>query len=219
MDAYTMRCSRIDKSIPQPLYFLHLFKNKIIMKEFILESLHLEAYKNLDMAVFIKNTKSQYLWANDFFVKKSAGLCSVNEVINKQDHDFVWHDFADELTSNDQLLFEKKENLNISERILRYEGNQIDLITKKHPLFDKNKQLMGLMGFSMELPVSPMSRLLSKREYDAVSLMSQGYTDKKIAKKWGISHRTVETYIINAKHKLGMQTRAELIAKFCRSHP
>lgn len=188
------------------------------MNKFILDSLPLEAYKNLAMAVFIKNTKSQYLWANDFFVKKSAGLNSVHDVVNKQDQEFVWHAFADELKSNDQLLFDKVENLSVCERVLRYEGTQVDIITKKQPLFDKNKQLVGLIGFSIEVPASPLIRLLSKRECEIVVLISQGDTDKQIAKKLGISPRTVESYIVNVKQKLGVRTRVELIAKFCRHY-
>ncbi|EKD71292.1 MAG: regulatory protein, LuxR family [uncultured bacterium] len=189
------------------------------MKELYLESLHLNAYKTLDMAIFIKNTKSQYLWANDFFIKKSAGFCSPNEIINKEDHDFIWHDYADELRLNDQLLFEKIECLNVCERILRYEGTYLDVVTKKCPLFDNNKKLIGLIGFSIEVPVSPIIHLLTKREYTLALLMSEGYTDKQIAKKFGISPRTVESHVINAKRKLGVTSRAELIAKICRRHP
>lgn len=189
------------------------------MKELYFESLQLSAYKKLDMAVFIKNTLSQYLWANDFFIKKSAGLYAPNDIFKKEDHDFAWHEYADALRSNDKLLFEKIESVNVCERVLRYEGTYVDIVTKKSPLFDKHKELIGLIGFSIEVPVSPVMNFLSKREYISVSLMSEGCSDKEIAKRLGISPRTVESHIINAKRKLGVMSRAELIAKICRWHP
>ncbi|KTC84495.1 helix-turn-helix domain-containing protein [Legionella brunensis] len=180
-----------------------------------LENLPLAAYRNLSMAVFIKNLHSQYLWANDFFIHKSAGYQSVNEIYNKQDHYFSWHNYADKLKFNDQLLFETSEELTLRERILRHEGSYVDIVSKKCPVVDKEQNIIGLIGFSIELPKSPAIETLSQREYQAVLLMTEGYTDKQIAKKWSISSRTVESHIINAKRKLKVATRSQLIAKFC----
>lgn len=189
------------------------------MQKLYIESLFLNAYQTPDMAIFIKNINSQYLWANDFFIRKSAGYQLANEIYHKHDHDFVWSDYADELILNDQTLFEKGQTISVCERILRHEGRYVDIVSKKCPLFDNKQNMVGLIGFSMELPHSPTASLLSKREYDAVLLMSEGHTDKQIARIWGVSPRTVESHIINAKEKLGVASRAELIVKFCRGYP
>lgn len=178
----------------------------------------LEAYKFLDMSVFIKDVKSQYLWANDFFIKKASGFLSVNEIITKDDHAFCWNDYADELRANDRELFESKQPSTFRERTLRCDNNHMDLISQKCPLFDNNK-LIGLIGFSIAIPVSKTIRLLSKREYSSVLLMSEGYSDKEIARKLEISPRTVETHINNAKNKLNLASRAELIVEISRHPP
>lgn len=60
-----------------------------------LDFLPFHSFQSLDIPIFIKNTNSQYLWANDFFIRKSAGYSSVNEIYNKQDYDFAWHEYAD----------------------------------------------------------------------------------------------------------------------------
>ncbi|WED43558.1 helix-turn-helix domain-containing protein [Legionella cardiaca] len=184
---------------------------------YYLEHLPLVAFRNLCMAVFIKDLQSHYLWANDFFIRKSAGYRSVNEIYNKQDYDFSWHQYADELTTNDKILFTTHEPITIRERILRHEGSFIDIISNKSLLYDKQQNLIGLIGFSMELPKSEGLQSLSQREYQAVLLVREGYTDKQIAKHLQISPRTVESHITNAKRKLGVTTRTQLIAKFCRN--
>lgn len=53
--------------------------------------------------------------------------------------------------------------------------------------------------------------LLSKREMECLKLTIKGYTAKKIAKFLGISHRTVEEYIVNIRLKVGVNSKAELI--------
>ena len=72
--------------------------------------------------------------------------------------------------------------------------------------FNHDKNLIGLIGFSIELPRSSDIQILSPREYDVVLLLSEGRTDKQIAKKWGNSPRTIESHILNAKRKLNVTT-------------
>jgi DNA-binding CsgD family transcriptional regulator len=178
-----------------------------------------KTYLHLDMAVFVKNLRSEYLWANDFFIVKSAGLQSMRDIYGKTDTTFSWRDYADNLTYHDQKLFETKQELVMLERIVRHDGRCVDIVSKKQPLYDQNQHLIGLIGFSMELPKSPELKLLSPREFDIVTRLSEGDTDKEIAKRYKISARTVETHIQHAKQKCHVKTRNELIALFSRFHP
>lgn len=184
------------------------------MKKLYQNSLYLEGYRTLDMAIFIKNIKGQYLWANDFFVQKAAGYQSVNEIIRKQDHQFVWHEYSDNFKNSDKLLVETLECITVKERNLRHDGNYVNIVSKKNPIFDSRDRLVGLIGFCIEIPVSIGLKNLSKREYATVALLAQGKTDKEIGKLLDISPRTAETYINNAKIKLKVTTRSELICKF-----
>lgn len=191
----------------------------MLEQKIYLESLPLEAYRSFCIPIFIKNNRSQYLWANDFFIKKSAGLPSIHEIYKKEDHEFAWTDYADELKANDKLLLQSEQTLSVPERILRHDGTYVDIISKKCPLLDKHHRVIGLIGFSMELPKPSCLSSLSKREQSVVLLLSEGLTDKQIAKKWNISPRTVESHVINAKRKMNVMTRAELIAKISRTYP
>lgn len=52
---------------------------------------------------------------------------------------------------------------------------------------------------------------LSKRELECLHLTIKGYTAKRIARELGISHRTVEEYLVNIRIKTGASSKAELI--------
>lgn len=52
---------------------------------------------------------------------------------------------------------------------------------------------------------------LTKREYEIMELISQGYTDKQIAKKLKVSKYTIATHTGNIYRKLQVQNRAHAI--------
>ncbi|TAL59037.1 MAG: helix-turn-helix transcriptional regulator [Legionella sp.] len=189
------------------------------MNRLYIDQLPLPAYQNLDIPIFVKDKNSQYLWGNDFFIQKSLGFQGIRDIYKKEDHDFSWSDFADNLILNDKLLLQNEQTISVNERIIRHDGTAISAVTKKCPLFDHHHKIIGLIGFSLEIPKTTDLLTLSKREYAAILFLSKGFTDKQIAKKWGISPRTVESHIMNAKRKMGVNTRAELIAQFNRNHP
>lgn len=179
-----------------------------------LNSLNLDSFQLVNSPVFIKDQQGRYLWANHFFVNKSAGYQSLSEITNKNDYDFSWHIYADNLRNNDRLLLEENEGISVYEKIIRHDRKLVDIITRKCPLFDKQQRLVGLIGFSVELPKPAQHKVLSDREQTCVLYLSKGYTDKRIARELNLSPRTIETYINSAKSKLQVKTRAELIARY-----
>lgn len=52
---------------------------------------------------------------------------------------------------------------------------------------------------------------LTKREYEIMALISQGYTDKQIAQKLKLSKYTIATHTGNIYRKLGVQNRTHAI--------
>lgn len=184
-----------------------------------LDKLNLNLYNAIDAAVFIKNEQGRYLWANSFFIYRSAGFNSMGEIKNKMDHDFPWQEHANELRANDQKVISARQSLSHYERIIRHDGTVVNILTRKSPLVDRNKQFIGVVGFSIELPKPPHLSVLSKREQECVYFLSLGYTDKQTAKQLNISPRTVETHILAAKRRLSVASRAELVAIFCHVYP
>lgn len=59
-----------------------------------------------------------------------------------------------------------------------------------------------------------LAKAISPREYECVSCLARGKTYKEVAKVLGISPRTVEAHIINAKSKTNIFSTAQLIEKY-----
>lgn len=59
--------------------------------------------------------------------------------------------------------------------------------------------------------------ILSKRQFEAAALVVQGLADKEVAKKLRIAEETAKEYLHEAYRKLGVRSRAELIALARRS--
>ena len=51
-------------------------------------SLTLTTYDLIEAPIFIKDKLGRYLWANAFFISRSAGYSSLGEITNKTDTDF-----------------------------------------------------------------------------------------------------------------------------------
>lgn len=54
-------------------------------------------------------------------------------------------------------------------------------------------------------------RALTKREKEIVSLVAEGYKNREVAEKLGISVKTVETHRANIMNKLALRNLAQLI--------
>ncbi|MBC2931748.1 LuxR family transcriptional regulator [Nocardioides sp. zg-1228] len=54
--------------------------------------------------------------------------------------------------------------------------------------------------------------LLSAREQEVVDLVAEGLTDREIATRLALAHRTVQTHLASARRKLGADNRSHLVA-------
>lgn len=73
------------------------------------------------------------------------------------------------------------------------------------------QQVMATYAGDQVEPVSDAHAALTDRERQVLRLTSEGLPDKDIARRLGISPRTVETHRANVMKKLGLQNRTELI--------
>jgi DNA-binding NarL/FixJ family response regulator len=62
-------------------------------------------------------------------------------------------------------------------------------------------------------PTAP-SLTLTPRQVQVLRLITQGRTDKQIARELGLSHRTVEMHVARSMAALGCHTRAEAAARW-----
>src|SRR5690606_35953210 len=60
--------------------------------------------------------------------------------------------------------------------------------------------------------VPAVAAVLSPREVEVAGLVREGLTDREIAARLGLAHRTVQTQVASARRKLGAESRAHLAA-------
>ena len=73
----------------------------------------------------------------------------------------------------------------------------------------------GLVREALRQPASPdsaASEPLTEREHDVLRLIAEGLTNKEIADRLVLSLNTVKTHRLRLYQKLGLHTRAELVA-------
>jgi DNA-binding NarL/FixJ family response regulator len=78
------------------------------------------------------------------------------------------------------------------------------------------KVLGGLVGRSARAG-SPIAAALSDREEEVLRLIARGYTNREIAAQLDVSVKTVETHKARAMEKLGVDSRAEIVAHAIRA--
>lgn len=59
--------------------------------------------------------------------------------------------------------------------------------------------------------LGPMIKPLSRREFEVLQYLVQGYTNQQVADRLYLSVKTTETYRARLKQKLGLRTRADLV--------
>jgi PAS domain S-box-containing protein len=100
----------------------------------------------LPIRIFWKDKNSVYLGCNNIFAK-DAGVNSPDEVIGKDDFQFVWKEQADLYKSDDEMVSNTgKAKLNYVEPSTTPQGDKIWISTSKVPLTDVNGNIVGVLG-------------------------------------------------------------------------
>src|SRR5688572_10665033 len=66
---------------------------------------------------------------------------------------------------------------------------------------------------------APMLSLLTKRMREILGLLVQGKSEKEVASDLGLSPHTVHIHVTRMYARLGVNSRAELLARFYRQQP
>lgn len=98
-------------------------------------------------AIFWKDHNGRFLGCNQFFAEV-ANLNSPEDIIGKTDFDLPWGEKQAKLYRQDDIdiMSTGKPKLNIEETILLANKRELYLLTNKTPLFDSNKNVMGILG-------------------------------------------------------------------------
>lgn len=106
----------------------------------------------LPCCIFWKDKDGVFLGCNQAFAT-SMGYSSPFEIIGKTDYDLS---FPDELSNqyrncDKEIIETKQSKTNFEESQVLPDGSQIDLLTSKVPLKDKDGQVIGVLGFYVDI--------------------------------------------------------------------
>ena len=126
--------------------------NSIVKKE---DSQKTEEYlfknliDNLPEHVYWKNTKGQYLGCN-LIQAKDLNLDNPEQIIGKTDYDLSSKDKADAFKKIDEKIL--SEGISIeTEEVIAKNGHNFVVLSKKTPLFNEKKEIVGLLGVSFDI--------------------------------------------------------------------
>nr|WP_113869550.1 helix-turn-helix transcriptional regulator [Brenneria salicis]NMN92609.1 Response regulator containing a CheY-like receiver domain and an HTH DNA-binding domain [Brenneria salicis ATCC 15712 = DSM 30166]RBP57534.1 regulatory LuxR family protein [Brenneria salicis ATCC 15712 = DSM 30166]RLM28669.1 helix-turn-helix transcriptional regulator [Brenneria salicis ATCC 15712 = DSM 30166] len=189
--------------------------------------------EGLDEPWGIKDLESRHVYMN-----KAAYLYTNTphrfDVEGRLDEEFPasWTEMADDMIEHDRRTESSAQRVAVIETHYWY-GNEtlMPFICEKIPIFDKNKVCIGTIWNSKQLnTLSPLiyinqrkpstltteltTTLFTKSELDVLFLILQRFSNKEIARRMNVSHKTIENRVHNMYQKAGVHSLSQFEA-FC----
>lgn len=181
--------------------------------------------------LYWKDKDGYYLGANNELTRVLK-CNSTMDIVGKNDTQLLGI-HADKIIENDREVMTKEIGKIYLENGFDIKNNVTTYLSKKCPLYDKEHNLLGVMGISIDIGDksiwrhsdfiidSMMNQIvfndhapeLTLRQTQCLNLLLYGLTAKAISLRLKISVRTVETHIKLIKEKFNCQSKAELINK------
>lgn len=161
---------------------------------------------------------------NTIICMNITGRCFFKKTLAKEPDGLTIHELfegneqaIEHIETENKLVSDTQQAHSFYNRVHLAHSTWLDFITIKMPIYHTDNTLAGVLGISnyvekrSALPAYEMG--LTKREIECIYLLLEGLSYKDIAKKMGISSRTVESYLTNIKNKLGCENSAHLFDK------
>lgn len=161
---------------------------------------------NLPEHVYWKNTQGQYLGCNKLQAK-DLNLDTPEQIIGKTDYDLSPKDKADAFRKIDEKIFSDGITIEAEEVIIK-DGKNTVVLSKKAPIFDENKKIVGLLGVSFDITDRKKMELdlkeaMSKTEAALQSLQQSQHQEQQLRMT------TEQLEIENAINKAQLDAHAE----------
>ena len=193
-------------------------------------------------SVYWKNREGYYLGCNDKQLE-FLNLSSKKDFVDRTIFDLIQGQCnIEECNGNDNQVIKNENAIIRFEIFVSAEKIIYPYLSIKTPLKNQKNQTVGLFGISFSLPevnaglirsilaTNPqqlsipenhirqyLARLfhieLTNRQADCLYYLALGMTNKMIAKKLGLSPRTIEIHMDILKEKLNCNNKAELMCK------
>lgn len=168
-------------------------------------------FRDMPFQIYVKNAQGLYLWGNNVVVSVLS-LPSRYELFKKTIFDVCETDCARTTNLNDEEVIKNGQQIACHETALFKNGVRMTVLSQKQPIFDRDKQIVGLVGMSMSVPMlstnDALFRLrqqgLTPREAEIALAYSKKISAKEISSALDISPRTVQKHIENIRFKLDL---------------
>ncbi len=187
---------------------------------------------NLPFHISWEDKEGKIIGCNDTQAK-SVGYEKGSDIFGCTNYDLYWRDFAPMLRQHNlSVMYHEKANVFIEPGFTRL-GEESLVLSYKTPVKSKyNQQVIGIMGvcfwmkkkelfdklFSDNSPqhviIDEDGNKLTHRQIQCLYYLSQGLTDKEIAKKLTLSPKTIEHYILILREKFNARNRIDLAVKY-----
>lgn len=115
---------------------------------------------------------------SNLFHSKLAGFSDPQEVIGKTEYDFVWKDQAAEIIENDKKIMALGKGVRLEENASLSDGTVHTFLTSKEPLRDKNNQIIGIIGISIDITEQKKSEDRTHKA-EAMALLAKSKSDSE----------------------------------------
>lgn len=105
---------------------------------------------NIPAYIYWKNLTGVYLGCNDLYAD-ILGLQKGNDIVGKTDFDFLPVEQAEKIKLDDFEVIETRES-KIEKESFLIGGKEVTMLNQKKPLEDADGQIIGILGFSFEVP-------------------------------------------------------------------
>ena len=100
--------------------------------------------------IYSKDVNGLYLTGNPAYLK-TLGFSSYTQLIGKNDHFVVGERFSDALMENDRFVIRKSAEIFIIEKGPTRKKQGGEYLSKKVPLYNDSRNLMGVFGYSLRV--------------------------------------------------------------------
>ncbi|MBA2652845.1 MAG: response regulator [Tatlockia sp.] len=177
-----------------------------------------EAYLNnliqiVPASVYWKDANSIILGGN-LTHAKLAGFSRPEEVIGKTEYDFVWKHQAASIIENDRLIMQSGQGYKLEETATLKDGAVHTFLTSKEPLWDKDNNITGIIGISLDIT----DRKKIEKELHQAKLAAEAASKAKSEFIANMSHdiRTPLTGVVGMAKLIEDNSEDENIRQYAR---
>lgn len=142
---------------------------------------NIEAYLNnliqiVPASVYWKDINSIILGDN-LLHAKIAGLKCNKDAVGKTDYDFIWKNQASRIIENDKMIMQSRQGLKLEEEATLSDGKTHTFLTSKEPMFDKNQNVIGIIGVSLDITELKETQEKLEKAKEAAEIASTAKTE------------------------------------------